>query len=288
MKKKLTLTENELIGVIKRISEQVNIDDYSKEDFIDVFFQVFRSWISEKLGEDYKKYPLSFLLKKYGQEFVENKELLHRGYREQFDSSYYSLEHFGKELVKKSHYQLPQLYKQEKFTEKYKKAIPHFVKMLELPSFINVSFLENEPNRVFLNFDVNFHEWMKYPQNKHINEYNILKKLKKIFGDFGGVDFGNPAHGEVQMEYSSIKDMNVDKWVKNELNKVIKKAIREIDGSKNLHSIRFKPSNDGGKIELVYKDRYNFGYNNKSEFTRKAREIVSSLGYGPNLKVDSV
>ena len=62
MKKTLKLTENELFGVIKRISEQVNFNDYSSEDFIDVFLQVFRPWITQKLGEDAKKYPMSWLL----------------------------------------------------------------------------------------------------------------------------------------------------------------------------------------------------------------------------------
>lgn len=286
MKKTLTLTENELVGVIMRIAEQVNLDDYSKEDFFDVFFQVFRSWIIEKLGEDVKKYPMSWLLKKYGQQFAEDKGLVHRGRREEFDSSYYSLEHYGRELVKMSHYELPQLYKDEKFTEKYKKVIPHFVSMLELPPFITVNFIENEPNRVIVKYDTNFDEWMKYPEHKRIDEYNTTQKLKKLFVNFGGVEFGNPAYGEVSMDYESVKDFNVDKWVKNELNKVIKKAIRGIENANQLHSIRFKASNNGGRIELVFKDNYRFGYQEKIEFTKKAREVVESLGYGPNLTVD--
>jgi hypothetical protein len=288
MKKTLTLSENQLIGVIKRIAEQVNLDDFSQSDFLDVFFQVFRSWIGEKLGDDYKKYPTSLLLKRYGQEFAQDKGLIHRGGRDQFDSSYYSLEHYGKELVRKSHYTLPSSYKDEKFTEKYKKVIPHFVEMLELPSFITVSFEEREPNRVTVKFHTNFDEWMKYPERKSIDEYNMLKKIKKIFEDFGGVDFGNPAYGEVEMNYSSTKDFSTDEWVKKQLNKVIKKAIRELDEGKNIHSIRFKPTNSGGKIELVFKDRYRFGYQEKNNLRSRAKDVVSSLGYGPNLSVDTV
>lgn len=286
MKKTLILNENELVGVIKRIAEQVNLNDYSKEDFFDVFFQVFRSWIIEKLGEDAKKYPMSWLLKKYGQQFAEDKGLVHRGRREEFDSSYYSLEHYGRELVKMSHYELPQLYQQQKFTEKYKKAIPHFVEMLELPSFVTLTFVENEPNRVTLKYEINFDEWMKYPENVRIDEYNTTKKLKNLFVDFAGVEFGNPSHGEVSMDYESVKDYNVEKWVKNELNKVIKKAIRGVENSNKLHSIRFKPSNSGGRIDLIFKDDWNFGYQGKIDFTQKAREVVKSLGYGPNLTVD--
>jgi hypothetical protein len=284
MKNKITLTESELIGMVKRIAEQVNLNDYSAEDFYDVFFQVFRQWIFEKLGEDAKKYPMSLLLKKYGSEFAEQKGLIHRGYRSEFDSSYHSLEHYGRELVKKAHYNLPSYYKDEKFTEKYAKAIPHFVSMMELPSFINLSFMENEPNRVRLNIDTNFEEWMKYPTRYNVSEYNIMQKLKKIFEDFGGVDFGNPSHGEVEMNYSQLRDGGADDWVKRVLNKTLKKSIRELPVGHLLHSIRFKPSSGGGEITLVFKDRAT--YEGKRRMTEQSRELLTQLGYGPNLKLD--
>ena len=284
MKKILTLTESELIGVVRRITEQVNLEDYSAEDFFDVFFQVFRQWIFEKLGEDYKKYPMSLLLKKYGPDFAVEKGLVHRGARSEFDSSHYSLEHYGKELVKKAHYTLPSSYKDEKFTEKYAKAIPHFVSMLELPSFVNLQFVEDRPNRVKLYINVNYDEWMKSPKKFSISEYSILSKLKKIFEDFGGVDFGNPAHGEVEMNYSSMKDSVADEWVKKVLNKTLKKSIRELPIGHLLHSIRFKPSTGGGEISLVFKDRAT--YEGKRKMTDQTRELLTQLGYGPNLRTD--
>lgn len=285
MKKTITLTESELIGMVKRIAEQVNLNDYSAEDFYDVFFQVFRQWISERLGEDSKKYPMSLLLKKYGPEFAEQKGLIHRGARSEFDSSHYSLEHYGRELVKKAHYTLPASYKDEKFTEKYAKAIPHFISMLELPSFVNLTFTENEPNRVRLNIDTNYDEWLKYPTRYNVSEYNITQKLKKIFEDFGGVDFGNPAHGEVEMNYnSSLYENSSAEWVKKVLNKTLKKSIRELPIGHLLHSIRFKPSSSGGDITLVFKDRATF--EGKRRMTEQTRELLTQLGYGPNLKTD--
>jgi hypothetical protein len=284
MKKTLTLTESELIGMVKRIAEQVNLNDYSAEDFFDVFFQVFRQWISERLGEDSKKYPMSLLLKKYGPEFAEQKGLIHRGSRSEFDSSHYSLEHYGRELVKKAHYTLPSSYKDEKFTEKYAKAIPHFVSMLELPSFINLTFMENEPNRVRVNINLNYDEWLKSPKKYNVSEHRITEKLKKIFEDFGGVDFGNPAHGEVELTYNSYSNDRESEWVKKELNKNIKKAIRGLPLGHYLHSIRFKPSSSGGEISLVFKDMA--GYDTKRRMTEQSRELLKTLGYGPNLTLD--
>lgn len=284
MKNKITLTESELIGMVKRIAEQVNLNDYSAEDFYDVFFQVFRQWIFEKLGEDAKKHPMSLLLKKYGSEFAEQKGLTHRGYRSEFDSSYHSLEHYGKELVKKAHYNLPSSYKDEKFTEKYAKAIPHFVSMMELPPFIDLTFMENEPNRVRVNINVNFDDWLKYPNKYNINEHNLTEKLKKIFENFGGVDFGNPAHGEVELTYNSFNDKGSDEWVKKVLNKKIKTEIRGLPLGRYLHSIRFKPNNGGGEIGLVFKERA--GYDTKRKITSESIELLKRMGYGPNLRVD--
>jgi hypothetical protein len=284
MKKILTLTESELIGVVRRITERVNLEDYSQEDFFDVFFQVFREWIFNKLGDESKKYPMSLLLKKYGPEFAEEKGLVHRGARSDFDSSHYSLEHYGKELVRKSHYTLPSSYRDEKFTEKYAKAIPHFVSMMELPPFIDLTFMENEPNRVRVNIGLDYDGWMKYPQRFSVNEHGITDKLKKIFQNFGGVDFGNPAHGEVEMTYNPYRDTGADDWVKKVLNKTIKKAIRELAYGNYLHSIRFKPNSGGGEITMVFKDRA--GYEMKRKMVELSRQLLSDMGYGPNLRID--
>ena len=289
MKKIITLTETELIGVVNRIAEEINLSDYEREDFIDVFFQSFRSWISKELGEEFSKYPMSWLLKRYGQKFVEEKELIHRGSRDTFDTSSYSLEHYGRELVKRAHYTLPSLYKNEKFTDKYKKVIPQFIEMLNLPSFVTLELIEDRVNNVNVIYHINFEEWMKYPEEYKLNTWNIFNNFKKLFENFAGVEFGNPAHGEVLMTHnSSWKDEVPQKWIKTDLNKVVKKAIRGIEDSKILHSIRFGASENGGRIELVFKNDWGIGYDRKSEFTKKVEDVVKSLGYGPNLDVRRV
>ena len=111
-----------------------------------------------------------------------------------------------------------------------------------------------------------------------------MQKLKKIFEDFGGVDFGNPAHGEVEMNYSVLRDGGADDWVKKVLNKTLKKSIRELPVGHLLHSIRFKPSSGGGDITLVFKDRAT--YEGKRRMTEQTRELLTQLGYGPNLRAD--
>jgi hypothetical protein len=69
MKKVIKLSEEKLGKIISQIMEQVNLEDYADEDFIEGFLITFRQWITEKLGDESKKYPLSYLLKKKSANF---------------------------------------------------------------------------------------------------------------------------------------------------------------------------------------------------------------------------
>jgi len=106
MKKAILLKESELINMIKTIAEQVEVDldQYDDSDFIDVFVFVFRNWINNKLGDEAKKYPFSFLVKKYGQRFLEDtfadKYGKLFGSERNVDFNLYNLPRIGKKLVK--------------------------------------------------------------------------------------------------------------------------------------------------------------------------------------------
>ncbi len=105
MKKVIKLSEEKLGKIISQIMEQVNLEDYEDEDFIEGFLITFRQWITEKLGDESKKYPLSYLLKKYGSDF--EKEMgIHVGYGDSSNFSHYRLLRSGKSLAEKEKYSL--------------------------------------------------------------------------------------------------------------------------------------------------------------------------------------
>lgn len=280
MKKTLKLTETELINVIKLITEQINFDDYSREDFIDVFLQVFRSWIFDKLGEDFKKYPISYLLKKYGPDFAVEKGLLHNNEKDDFDGR--DIDYYGLELAQKSHYSLPSLYSNKKFTEKYKKIIPPIIESLKVPDFVKIDLIEDEPNRVEVRVAVDFGKWMKYPENIRVDVNSICDELINLFEKYVGVEFGNPAYGYVSMHPGKLA-MDEKEWVNTELNNYIKKEIRKQPNSNTLQSIRFWLTGNGGHINLVFKTSSNIIDNRI--FTEETAKLVKDLGYGPNLIV---
>ena len=75
MKKKLTLTESQLVKVINRIVESYN--DYADEDYVEVFFHYFRPWIKK----DFEKADI--LIKKgYSVKYI-NDMVRHRQYEEE-------------------------------------------------------------------------------------------------------------------------------------------------------------------------------------------------------------
>ena len=266
--------------------EQVNLEDYADEDFIEGFLITFRQWITEKLGDESKKYPLSYLLKKYGSDF--EKEMgIPVGYGDSSNFSHYRLLQSGRRLAEKEKYSLPSMNPGVKFTEKYAKLLSHFIEKIELPDYVSISMEEKIPNKIDVRFDVDFPKMIVSPEFKPLSSGNLLYSLKKYLEGFGGVEFGNPNYGQVQMNGKKLNYVGLDEWVKNVLNKKIKKEIKTlIPYSKNIHSIRFDV--DGGKadMKIIFKD--DFRWNLRREVVSGIREYLTNLGYNTNvLRVDS-
>ena len=70
MKKVIKITEEELKKLIPVLLEEFNLNDYSDEDFVEVFVKYFRNWVKKKHGDEIGGYPMSLLFKKYTNEFT--------------------------------------------------------------------------------------------------------------------------------------------------------------------------------------------------------------------------
>ena len=70
MKKTIKITESELKNLIPILLEEFDINDYSDEDFVEVFVKYFRNWVKKKHGDEIGGYPMSYLFKKYEDEFL--------------------------------------------------------------------------------------------------------------------------------------------------------------------------------------------------------------------------
>jgi hypothetical protein len=281
MKKTLTLTESELIKVINRIVESYGDDTYDDEDYVEVFLHYFRPWIRANHGDEVGEYPLSFLVKKYISEFAQsndiNPEYVIFGYRNNLSNA----ANVGKNLVKQGKHKLPSLRSQDKFTERYKKPLEYFVSQMGLPEFIKLEFIERTPFNVEVKFLIDWEGLIKYQGEGTFHTDRIKKEIKDKIQGFLGVEFGNPVHGQLKLDFDRPQYIGVDEWVKKTLNKEIKKAVRGLPrASLMLHAIKFETNNPsiGGELKLSFKS-----WNGRNDFIKSVKELLQSMGYNINI-----
>lgn len=285
MKKIITFGESELISMVKTIVEQVNqdLELYDENDFIDVFISLFRNWIGNKLGEDVKKYPFSYLLNKFGQEFLE--QTFGDEYEKYFHDNRdvtiarHVIPKIGKNLVQIGAHILPSLRQDKKFTERFgKRIIDNLIEMLKLPSYARLELVEDKPNDIDATLYIDYPTFLKSEESL-INGYSnpILIKLKSVLGNYLGVEFGNPVHGKIKLNFG-IKIENEDEWIKKVLNKEIKKHIKQMPDGDYVHSIRFEPKTDKAIMKIVYKES-SYRRMHQHEFRKKVSDYLKGMGY---------
>jgi hypothetical protein len=278
--------------MVNTILEQVEMDlsQYDENDFTDAFVFLFRNWIVNKMGDESKKYPFSFLLKKYGQKFLD--ESFGDRYSKYFsdrdvDFSRYMIPRIGKYFIQSGIHSLPSLRGEEKFTEKYARHIPRLIKLLEIPSWVKIEIKEDKPNEVVVNLIVDYPSYLKNdPSSLNLDQYRLQKKLQTILEDYLGVDFGNPVHGELNLSLRIMSE-NTESWIKNVLNKEIKKHIKSMPDGNNVHSIRFEPKTTGNSdMRIVYKEN-SHRHMHQYDFRNKVRDYLKGLGYN-KINVENV
>ena len=120
-----------------------------------------------------------------------------------------------------------------------------------------------------------------------MNNYSnsIHSRFKSLLENYLGVEFGNPVHGKINLNFN-IKIENEDEWVKNVLNKEIKKHIKQMPDGNYVHSIRFEPKTDKAYMRIVYKEDSSRRMR-RYEFRNKVIEYLKGLGY-TKIDVDNV
>jgi hypothetical protein len=281
MKKTLSLTESELIKVVSRIVESYTDDMYNDEDYVEVFLQYFRPWVKKNHGDEIGEYPLSYLTKKYMAEFAKDIGLSPENVIYGYKGTLGNASNIGKNLVKQGNHKMPSLRSQEKFTEKFKKPLEFFVNELNLPEFMELSFTENTPYKVYVTLKIDWEGLIKYQGDVKPNFEIIFRELKKRIENFLGVEIGNPTYGQLSFKMNK-QYIGVDEWVKKTLNKEIKKKIKELPNAMRiLHAIRFEThssSSMGGDLKLSYKS-----WNGSNEFIKSVRSLLQDMGYNTEI-----
>jgi len=279
MKKTLTLTESELVKVVNRIVEAYSDDTYDDEDYVEVFLHYFRPWIRANHGDEIGEYPLSYLSKKYMAEFAKDNGMLPENVIYGYKGNLGNASNIGKNLVKQGKHKMPSLRSQEKFTEKFKRPLEFFVNELNLPEFMELSFTENTPYKVYVTLKIDWEGLIKYQGTETFKSDKIKKELEQRIKDFLGVEIGNPTHGQLNFNFDKIY-VGIDEWVKKGLNKELKKKIRELPSSRILHAIKFETMSNTLGGELKFSFKY---WNGRNDFMKDVKELLQSMGYNTDI-----
>jgi len=277
MKKIHTLTESDLEKVVRTVLESFNPKEYQDEDFIEVFVNYFRPWVKKTHGDEIGQYPISLLIKNHMKEFAEDYGVVDvvTGYY----GAYRSMANVGRELAQKGVHKMPSLKNEGLFLEKYKKAITFFTDRLELPEWITLNLTEDSPYVVNGFFSVDFDKSIRDKSEKNYRASDLSVEFINTLTNFLGIETGSVTHGKLDLNINGgFTYQDVDEWVKQTLNKEIKKKIRALPNSHVLHSVKFNTStnNVGGLINLTFKSS---AWRHTSTFTEEVRELLESLGY---------
>jgi len=265
---------------IKILSEDVNLSEYSDEDFVEVFVMEFRPWIRKNHGDEVGQYPMSLLVKKYIKDFALESGLEEYGLR--YSNILNQMILIGRQLAKQEIIKLPSLKKDIFFTEKFKKILDHFVDSYNFPDFVKIHFEENSPFKVSGWITLEFEPAMKYDgdlKNVHV----FSRELTNLITNYMGFELGSPAHGKIDFQFGGgVRFLGVEDWVKNVLNKKIKKEIKTLPHRGALHSMKFTTNTGAirGEITLTYtRDTW---YSNQNNFKSEFQNYLQSLGYNTN------
>jgi len=265
---------------IKILSEDINLSEYSDEDFVEVFVMEFRPWIRKNHGDEVGQYPMSLLVKKYIKDFALESGLEENGLR--YSNILNQMILIGRQLAKQEIIKLPSLKKDIFFTEKFKKILDHFVDSYNFPDFVKIHFEENSPFKVSGWVTVEFEPAMKYDGDLN-NVHVFSRELTNLITNYMGFELGSPAHGKLEFQFGGgVRFLGVEDWVKNVLNKKIKKEIKTLPHRGALHSMKFTTNTGAirGEITLTYtRDTW---YSNQTNFKSEFQNYLQSLGYNTN------
>lgn len=276
------LNKSEIINFVSVIMEQVKLEGYTDEDFIEVFVNLFRQWVKSKHGDEVGQYPMSLLAKKYVDEFLADIKV---DVDVRYEGGLKKFVRIGREIVRSGVYKLPSLNSGTKFTEKYKKHLDFIIGTLNLPDYITINFTEETPNDVDGVVAVDFQKMIKSHGDRQ-NIHNISQKIRKYLEDYLGIEFGSPAHGQLEFYISSTpKYFGVDEWTKNEFNKNIKKQIKQLPSAeKNISSLKLIINNNSRlytEIKIGWKR--DSRWSEQSKVREEVRNLLKSMGYNSEI-----
>jgi len=283
VKKIIQITEEDIKKIVKLVLEQEDDEEYDEMEYYDAFFTGFRKYLQEKKNVDVSKYPLSYLISKYGKGFLKDLEIVDYGDDddddEDFQISRWRVPSYGKEIIKKGYVKIPSLKLQGTFKGTFPKVLDNFIQRLNLPEFVKVEIVEPKPFVLEINAEVDFQKALKSSEYQYSSyAESVKKRLEKFLREYLGLQINSRYLGGVEISGANQNKLIDDVWFQNEL-KSIRKQLRQLGGATNIHSIRADFNDNSVKLRLTFKDTLGFGFAGKRKLRDDAQNLLRDLGY---------
>ena len=266
--------------MINLITEEIDVSDYSDEDFLEIFVTEFRPWIKKNHGDEIGEYPMSLLVKKYIKDFANENGVDEKVFR--YANTMTIMGRIGRELAEKEVRRLPSLSRGYMFTEKFKKILDHFISNYTFPDFVKFHIEEPSPFRVRAWISVEFEPAMKYDGDMN-KIHRFKEEFTKFITEYLGFEIGSPIHGHLNFSFNSDYKINgIDEWITNVFNKKIKKDAKSLPDKSAAHSMKFTMNHYHlrGTIEIIY-GRHAYR-NERESFESEFKEYLLKSGYNPD------
>jgi hypothetical protein len=275
MKKILKITESELKNLIPILLEEFDINDYSDEDFVEVFVKYYRNWVKKKHGDEIGGYPMSYLVKKYEEEFLIDVGLKEDRYY-YYGSGATKFSKIGRDIILKQLETLPSLSPNKKFTEKYKKQLDHLIKYLDIPDYVKLNIEEVRPNNVNVEFEIDYPSMLI--SDDDFTATSSFSNLKKYLENFMGIEYGSPSHGLLKLDYH-VRTIGSDEFVRKIFNKQIKPELKKLPSSSAIHSMKITTDSNKLTITLIY--RQSSYYGTRNSIKAEIKRYFEANGFSP-------
>ena len=275
-----------MIKFIKILKEQISDqieqepfdeDEYEDLDYFDIFFTLFKSWVTKKYGEKYQNYPMSLLIKIKANEFFKEMGLDIDMDDEDIANSYV-VRNFTKQILKLGKAKLPSIKRKGKFMERYGKVLQDFVPKLNLPSNITVKFEEDRPYVLKMSIYDDIVKKMQDQNTSNPHRYTIREKIGKYIENYLGIEIGNPAHGKLEIVTPEIEILNLEEFKKEVVKKKIRPALKAAGFANKVKAIKISNEGSSVKFKLVF-DSSTWQNDPRKEAQKIVKKVLDDNGF---------
>ena len=254
---------------------EIDLSLLTNDDYQDYWNQFLRFYADETGRNLSKKLPISYLEKVLRDEIIEKYEL---------DIPNYSSRKYvdiAKQLIQKGAIEFETFRPEQKFTEKYANPLSKIISRIKINPKYKITIGEEKPNEVYVRVSIDTEDWLKLSNKEKTQANNFHDELRTNIQKFLGVEFGSPAHGKLTMTGYGTNVMNGDEWIKNVMNKKIKKEIKESIFSDYIQRISIKFNGDRLKISIISPRhrRMNRYWDIRTQFEKFMKDLFEKYGY---------